>query len=206
MDASSGTGVILVLIFAALILFTFFLLFKRGTGGILGNKYLIYLAAGGVIVFFLLARRPMADFYRSIFKEAPYGFSELKSFVFKYGDKDSLVNQYNSASGEFQYLNKSNSLVKTHLYLTTTDLLYLHRKAAELGFWDFPANEVNSDTTNTNGIKPTEYLVEFNYLHKSKTLLFTANYDGPQQLTENSKQLIKEIQAILRGAEDRQRN
>jgi hypothetical protein len=158
-----------------------------------------------LIIFFLLARGTIIGYYNSIFKEAPYDFSELKSIVFKYGVKDSLVNQYNSATGEYRYLNRSDSLVKTTVYLTATDLLYLHRKAAELGFWDFPVNEVNTDTTNTNGVKQQEYLIEFNYQHKSKTVLFSANYDGQQQLVEANRVLIKEIQGVLATAEARQK-
>jgi energy-coupling factor transporter transmembrane protein EcfT len=206
MDTSDGSGLILVLIFVALVLFVFFLAFKRGSKGVLGNKFLLPGAILALVVFFLLAKGTISSYYESVFKTAPYSFSELKSVVFKFGPKDSLVNEYNSASGEFKYIDKRNVLVKTQVNLTSTDLLYLHRKAAELGFWDFPSKEVNNDTTNTNGIKPVEYLIQFNYQHKSKSILFTANYDGPLQLVQANKLLIEEIQGILKGAEERQKN
>src|SRR5947209_3344512 len=106
-------------------------------------------------------------YYTGILKNAPYKFTEFKSFVFKYGTRDSMVNTYNSATGEYQYLNNRDSLVKTTLFLTKDDLLYLHRKASDLGLWDFPSNELGNDTTSFKGVKPLRYYIEFNYNRKS---------------------------------------
>jgi len=64
-------------------------------------------------------------YYTGILKNAPYKFTEFKSFVFKYGTRDSMINSYNSATGEYHYLNNRDSLVKTTLFLTKDDLLYL---------------------------------------------------------------------------------
>jgi hypothetical protein len=205
MDKPGGLTLILILIFAGLFLFVIFLALKRKSKGILGSRPLVFGAIIAMIIVFMVIREPIVEYYQSIFKEAPYNFSEFKSFVFKYGHKDSLVNQYNSASGDYQYLDKRDSLIKTRLYLTTDELLYLHRKAAELGFWDFPSDESKADTVNTNGVKPTEFLIEFNYKHKSKTVLFNGDYDGPRKLAEANRLLITEIQAVLRVAEEREK-
>jgi len=158
-----------------------------------------------LIVVFIFIRGPIVGYYQAVFKEAPYDFSELKSIVFKYGEGDSLVNQYDSGSGEYQYLNRKDSLIKTHLYLTTNDLLYLHHKATELGYWDFPSNERTSDTLSTNGIKPVVFLIEFNYRHNSKKVYFSSKYNGSQKLVEANQQLITEIQNVLRTAEERKK-
>src|SRR5437879_1724538 len=80
-------------------------------------------------------------YFGMVLKNAPYKFTEFDSIVFQYGDRDSMVNKFNSKTGEYQYLNVRDSLVKKHLRLNKDDLLYLHRKAADLGFWDFPADE-----------------------------------------------------------------
>ena len=205
MATPDGSSLVLILIFATLFFGVLFLVFKRKSTGILGNRFLLFGATAALVIFFFMARGALVTFCQQIFKPSPYDFSEFKSVVFKYGEGDSLVNQYNSATGEYQYLDRSNKLVKTHLYLTETDLLYLHNKAAEVGFWDFPPRELNTDTTNTNGAKPFEYLVEFNYQHKTKTVLFDANYDGPQQLAEANRLLIKEIESVISGAGERQK-
>lgn len=144
-------------------------------------------------------------YYSRMLKNAPYKFTEFKSFVIKYGDGDSLVNQYNSLTGEYQYLNKHDSLIKTNLLLTKDDLLYLHRKAADLGFWDFPSYELNSDTTKFAGHKPPRYYIEFNYQRKSKKVLFDASFDGDSRLKDANVDLIKEIMTVLADAEDRKK-
>jgi hypothetical protein len=163
------------------------------------------LISGLIFLIFFISGFPLTSYYRQIFKNSPYEFTEFKSFVFKYGVRDSMLNTYNSATGEYQYLNNRDSLIKTHLYLNKSELLYLHHKAGELGFWDFPSSELSKDTTNFGGVKPLHYLMQFNYQQKSKTVLFETSYDGPQNLKAANSMMIKEIEKVLTEAEDRQK-
>ena len=140
-------------------------------------------------------------YYSHMIKNAPYKFTEFKSFVFKYGISDSMVNTYDSKSGDYQYLNRKDSLIKTNLLLRNNDLLYLHRKAAELGFWDFPSQEL-ADTTKIKG-KPLRYYIEFNYQRKSKKVWFDESFGGDTKLKDANENLIKEIQHVLADAADR---
>lgn len=145
-------------------------------------------------------------YYSMVIKDAPYKFTEFESMQFQYGTADSMMNKYDSKTGDYQYLNAHDSLIKKHLRLTKNDLLYLHRKAAELGFWDFPSNEVSKhDSVDASGAKPPHYYIAFNYKRKSKKVLFDAAYDGPQKLVDANLQLVKEIQKILEEAEARQK-
>jgi hypothetical protein len=205
MTASDGSGLFLTLVCATLVFAVLFLISKRKSKGILGKRFLLWGAIALLVVVSLAAKNTIVNYYDQIFAPSPYDFSEFKSIVFKYGEGDSLVNQYNSATGDYQYLNRQNQLVKTHLYLTRNDLLYLHRKAAEVGFWDFPSKELNTDTTNTNGAKPFKYFIEFDYQHKTKTVLFDANYEGSPQVADANRLLIQEIETVISGADDRQK-
>jgi hypothetical protein len=91
------------------------------------------------------------------------------------------------------------------MLLTKDNLLYLHRKAADLGFWDFPAVELNSDTNKLyNGLKPPRFYIEFNYERKSKKVLFDASFDGDARLKDANEHLITEIKHVLADAQDRQ--
>ncbi|HEY0245491.1 MAG TPA: hypothetical protein VGC01_08020 [Mucilaginibacter sp.] len=156
-----------------------------------------------IVVPFLLY---CSYYYGMVLKDAPYKFTEFESMQFQYGPGDSLVNKYDSKTGGYQYINSKDSLVKMKLHLTKGELLYLHRKAADLGFWDFPENEVNgADSINAAGVKPTHYYIAFNYKRKSKKVLFDASFDGPQKLVEANGMVIKEIQKILDEAEARQK-
>ena len=159
----------------------------------------IFLALTVIVPFLMYS----IYYYAGIFKNAPYKFTEFKSFVFQFGNGDSLINKYNSTTGDYQYVNKHDSLVKMKLYLNKSELLYLHRKAADLGFWDFPSQELSNDTSRINGVKPPRYLMEFNYMRKNKKVIFDANYIGPQKLVDANQQMIKEIQSVLDEAESR---
>ena len=84
-------------------------------------------------------------------------------------------------------------------------MLYLHNKAAENGFWDFPAVELNSDSANYKGPRLPRYYIEFNYTHKSKKVLCDAAFDGDVQLRDANVVFIKEIMSVLAEAEGRQK-
>lgn len=141
-------------------------------------------------------------YYSNMVKNAPYRFSDFESITFKYGMGDSLINQYNSKTGEYQYMNGNDSLIKTHVKLRKDDLLYLHRKAAESGFWNFPAVLENKSAKTDHRTSP-HYFIEFKYKLKGKHVLYDAAYSDNQKLGDAAKKLTKEISSMINDAEDR---
>lgn len=140
-------------------------------------------------------------YYSIMIKNAPYKFVEFESFSYQFGVRDTLLNTYNSKTGEYQYVNDRDSVVKTKLRLNQDDLLYLHRKAAMLGFWDFPVNETG-DSVKT-GKQPLRYVIEFKYQRKSKKVTFDTNYEGDPKLIDANEKMIKEIDLVMGQAEGR---
>ena len=143
-------------------------------------------------------------YYAGVFKNAPYKYTEFEYFYIQYGNRDSLLNRFNSKTGDYQFLDNRDSLVKMHLRLSDDELLYLHRKAAELGFWDFPSDE-RGDTSKVNGLTAPRYIIEFKYKRKSKKVIFDANFYGDQRLKDANEEFIKQIQQVLGNAEQKQR-
>ena len=142
-------------------------------------------------------------YYSIMVKNAPYRFSDFESITFKYGLGDSLVNQYDSKTGVYQYVDENDSLVKTNVKLTKDELLYLHRKAAENGFWNFP--EVLTNTVpDPRKLNAPHYYIEYKYKMKSKHVLFDASYNEKPKLADAAKQLTKEISNMINDAQDRQ--
>ena len=139
-------------------------------------------------------------YYGIMVKNAPYKFSEFKSITLQYGLGDKLVNQYDSKSGLYQYINDKDSLVQTHIKLSKDELLYLHRKAAELGFWNFPEVIAPDKATHAS---PAQYNIEFAYERKSKHVLFNLDYNKDTKLKDAISQLIKEVSTMLSDAQDR---
>lgn len=139
-------------------------------------------------------------YYGVMIKNAPYKFSEFKSIQLKYGLGNNLVNQYDSQSGAYQYADENDSLVKTTVKLSKDELLYLHRKASELGFWNFP--EVLSPTKPLHQHSP-HYYIEYSYVRKHKHVLFDMDYDKDSKLKNAITQLIKELSKTISDAQDR---
>ncbi len=141
-------------------------------------------------------------YYGMMIKNAPYRFVDFQSVSLEYGHKDSLANKYDSHTGMFQYLDRKDSLVKEHIHLTKDDLLYLHRKAADLGFWDFPSNEIG-DTTAAAAKKAVRYVIQFKYKEKTKRVIFDSDFFGNPKLVDANQRLIAEIQKKLTDVENR---
>src|ERR1700744_2648399 len=131
-------------------------------------------------------------YYAHVLSNAPYKRTEFKSFIFKYGTRDKMVNYYNSITGEYDYLNKKDSLIKTLLFLTAADIDSLHKAASIQGLWDFPDDETSLPDSTKLGYKDLERdYIEYNYLHKSKKVTFDANYGGPVRLIDANKELVR---------------
>jgi hypothetical protein len=161
----------------------------------------IFLGLSIIVPFFLYC----AYYYSMVIKHAPYKFAEFESIQFQYGPGDSLINKYDSRTGDYQYVNAKDSLVKMKLYLSKDELLYLHHKVADLGFWDFPEKQMLDKDPVNGGSKPIHYYIAFNYKRTDKKVWFDAAYNGPQKLVEADGMVIKEIQKILDEAEANQK-
>ncbi|MFD1255411.1 hypothetical protein ACFQ3S_01265 [Mucilaginibacter terrae] len=135
-------------------------------------------------------------YYGMMIKNAPYRFSDLQYIRFEYGLGDSLINKYDSRTSAYQYVTRSGKLKKLTMRITNEDKLYLHRKASDLGFWNFPAVE-EGDTYQGKKLKSPRYLIEFAYKNKVKKVLFDQAYNGDVNLKDANLRLIKEIQTIL---------
>ena len=141
-------------------------------------------------------------YYANMIKNAPFRFSDFQSIEFSYGKPGEMLNKFDSKTASYQYLNKSDSLMETTLKLRQDDLLYLHRKAAEYGFWNFPEDmTVAGDTDTTKNV--VRFMLKYSYKEKSKQVVFDSNYAGEEKLTEAAKLMIGEVQRVLKDAEDR---
>ena len=140
-------------------------------------------------------------YYSVMVKNAPYRFSEFESITFKYGLGNKLDNTYNSKTGDYYYLDSRDSLVKTNVKLRKDDLLYLHRKAAELGFWNFP-DEISGDDNPRHSLNSPQYFIEFKYKNKTKHVLFDAQNTANPKLDDAAKSLITEINNMINDTRD----
>lgn len=137
-------------------------------------------------------------YYSGMIKNAPYKFAEFESITLKAGFGSNYEKVYNSKTQDYQFVDLKDSVVHTKVKLTKDDLLYLHRKAAELGFWDWPEKLLGKG----KGDSPRYYL-EFSYQRKSKKIEIDADYNQNTKLKDAALQLIKIVDQAIGDAQDR---
>lgn len=141
-------------------------------------------------------------YYMPIIKNAPFRSDEFVSFQFKWGAGNDLVNSYDSATGDYQYLNAKDSLIKTNVKLRENDIIYIHNKASELGFWNFPDVIANAET-DLNKSKVLRYVMQFNYKRKTKKVIFVTDYNDIAKLRDVAKQMKTLLEQSINDAEER---
>jgi len=141
-------------------------------------------------------------YYVPMFRNAPFKLKEFESIEFKWGLGNNLENSYNSATGDYQYVNAQDSLIKTNVKLRKDDILYLHSKASELGFWNFPDLIANAGT-NLDSSKVLRYVIVLNYKTKSKKVVDLTDYTEIQKLKGLAEQMKTLLMQSINDAEER---
>ncbi|MCX2575045.1 hypothetical protein [Pedobacter sandarakinus] len=139
-------------------------------------------------------------YYKPIIQNAPFRKDDFVSMQFSYGLKDSLENHYDSKTGVYQYINNKDEEVSKKFFLKSDEVLYMHRKANEIGLWNFP------DTIGRKSDKSRmvpRYDIKFNYKEKSKHVVIYGDFDGNPKLLDAAVQMRKVIQETLTQAERR---
>ncbi|WP_257667106.1 hypothetical protein [Parapedobacter tibetensis] len=141
-----------------------------------------------------------------MFKNAPYRFTDFESIVFKYGEGNELVNQFDSETGRYQYLNVRDSLMTDTIKLRKDDMQYLHGKATQLGFWNLPDDMTTSPAADdTSGGQPVaRFYLQYNYKEKSKEITLDADFNGNSKMRDAAKSVIDEVMRVISDAHDRQ--
>ncbi|MBD3749156.1 MAG: hypothetical protein IE931_06660 [Sphingobacteriales bacterium] len=138
-------------------------------------------------------------YYSIMIRNAPYKFAEFKNITMKSGLGNHYDKFYSSTSQQFKYLNGNDSLIVHRVKLSSDDLLYLHRKAADIGLWNMP-KEMLGDTSNT----APRYYIEFDYQRKKKIIEIDAAFNGDPKLKDAALQIVKIVDKTIEDANDRQ--
>lgn len=139
-------------------------------------------------------------YYTMMVKNAPYKFVEFNGIVLKAGIGNNYEKIYNSQTQSYQYKNVKDSTLQTKVKLTKNDLLYLHHKAVELGFWNWPTKMLGPDSL----ISPRYYL-EYEYKNKKKIIEIDGSYNSNDKLKAAALQLIKAVDQNIIDADDRKK-
>lgn len=142
-------------------------------------------------------------YYSAMIRNAAFRFSDFEYLELVYGTQDSMLNTYNSKTQQYQYLRKDGTLVKDTLRLRNDDLLYLHRKAQELGFWNVDDDMMTPESEQQGNRPVARFILEFVYKEKSKRVTLDADYPGNPKMKDAAKTTIDEVMKMLADAHAR---
>lgn len=157
----------------------------------------IFLGICIIVPFFLYCYY----YYSSMIQNAPFRYVDFESIVLEYGEGDNLNNKYDSSTGIFTYVNSRDSVITDTIRMRKDDLLYLHRKAAELGFWNLP-DDMSSGSTDTD-TEVARFVLQYNYKEKSKTVTYDADFEGNPKMKDAARSVIDEVRRVLSDARGR---
>lgn len=141
-------------------------------------------------------------YYAPIIRNAPFKAAEFVSLTYKWGVGEHLDNTYNSATGEYRYLDRNDSLVVKQVKLTSDDIQALDKVAHIQGFWNLPAYVANNEDVRSPRV--LRYEITFHYKRKSKNVTYMADFKGSQKMKDAFVQVQKSIEQVLVDAEQQQ--
>lgn len=152
----------------------------------------IFLASTVIVPFLIYS----AYYYAPFFRNEPFKEKEFVSLEYKWGTGEQLANSYYSATGEFKYLNKNDSLITQNIKLSTSDIRYLDSIADTQGFWNLPSVVANNDK-DFNDPQQFRYVMKFNYKRKSKEVTYLPSFRGSERMKGAVSKMQKEIELTL---------
>ncbi len=158
----------------------------------------IFLASTIIIPFLIYA----IVYYAPIIRNAPFKAKEFVSLEYKWGIGSNLENSYNSATGEYKYYNRNDSLIVTKLMLNERDKKFLDSNADEQGFWNLPDIVANTES-DIQQSKALRYFMKFNYETKSKEVTYLSDFNGNPRMRGAAAQMQKIIEQKLVDLEER---
>ena len=114
-----------------------------------------------------------------------------------------LENTYNSSTGEFNYHDGNDSLIKTRVKLTNRDFKNLDSVADVQGFWNLPDVLANVEADVANP-KILRYEMKFIYKDATKSVLLLSNYNRNDRMRGAAAQMQKVIEQLIIDTEQKQ--
>ena len=141
----------------------------------------------------------VTGYYIISLKKSPYPVANFESFTYKWGVANVLENSYSSVNGDYHYLDNRDSLIKTQVKLSVNDIIYIHNKINELGFWNLP----NSIGKRSSNAKALVYELQFKYKEKSKKLTIYSDFAENLLLLDSAMKIKNVLQKAIDEAEGR---
>ena len=124
------------------------------------------------------------------------------SLTYKWGVGDTLQNSYNSKTGEYQFLDQRDQLVKENFKFRTNNVIFMHSKINEQDLLNIPDTVANVGF-DLKDSKVLRYEFSFVYDDTTKNIVYFTNYDKDPIIRNKAIGLQKVVQQVITEAEER---
>lgn len=124
------------------------------------------------------------------------------SLTYKWGVGDTLQNSYNSKTGEYQFVDQQDKLIKENFKLRTNNVIFLHSKINEQDLLNVP-DTIANPSANLKDSKVLRYEFKFVYDDTVKNIIYLTNYDKDPLILNKANSLQKIVQQVITEAEER---
>lgn len=124
------------------------------------------------------------------------------SLTYKWGVGDTLQNSYDSKTGDYQFIDQRDQLIKEKFKIRTNNVIFLHSKINEQDLLNIPDTVANPQA-NLKDPKVLRYEFKFVYDDTTKNVIFLTNYDKDPVIRNRAIGLQKVVQQIIAEAEER---
>ncbi|MBY0542561.1 MAG: hypothetical protein K2P75_04095 [Sphingobacteriaceae bacterium] len=152
-----------------------------------------------VVIIFTIA---IGGYYLINLGKGRYAAADFVAVNYKWGVGDTLVNAYDSATGDYQYLDNRDSLIKTNVKLRANNIIFLHSKANELNLWQLP-NVIANKNADLKNDKVLRYEITFVYEKEAKNIIYLVDYNENPTIALAADELQKMIKKTIDEAEER---
>ena len=152
-----------------------------------------------IAVLFILV---VGSFYIMKVRSGGKQAASFVSLTYKWGVGDTLQNSYNSKSGNYQFLDQRDQLVKENFKLRTNNVIFLHSKINEKDLLNIPDTIANAGV-NFKDPKVLRYELKLVYEDTSRNIIYFTNYDQDPVIATKARLLQQTIQQVISEAEER---
>lgn len=124
------------------------------------------------------------------------------SLTYKWGVGDTLQNSYNSKTGEYEFLDQRDQLIKENFKLRTNNVIFMHSKINEQDLLNIPDTVANVGF-DLKDSKVLRYEFSFVYDDTTKNIVYFTNYDKDPIIRNKAIGLQKVVQQVITEAEER---
>ena len=124
------------------------------------------------------------------------------SLNYQWGVGDTLQNSYDSKTGNYQFLDQQDRLIKENFKLRTNNVIYLHSRIDEQDLLNIPDTIANKNA-DLKDPKVLRYQFQFVYDDTTRNIIYLTNYDKDPVISNKASALQKVVQQIISEAEER---